>query len=852
MSPILDAFLRSWPFDPWLLTSLLLTAAIYVRGWMHLRGRGARHWSSGQLAAFLGGLAAIFLALGSPIEPFSALFLQVHMLQHLLLMMVAPPLLWLGTPMFPLLRGIPRPIRVYWIGPFFRSVRLRHFFTRLTHPFMALPLFVGATWFWHIPALYEIALRSPGWHYLQHVCFLATALLFWYPVVQPYPSRPNWPAWLIFPYLIFADVQNTVLSALLTFSDKVLYPYYEQIPRVGGLSALEDQAAAGVIMWVPGSLAFLLPLFWIGIRVLYGPTHDNLTRRREDKRKTSAFPAARMSPGERQRLISPRPGTPGRGAGGEGPSPGIVRPPHPRPLSPEAGARGDHYLPFALPLVASTRQPASSSSAHAAILSSSHPVTSSPFDALRLPLLGRFLRWRHARMSLQVPLLLLAAVVIVDGLRGPQVGAMNLAGVLPWIHWRGFVILGLLAAGNLFCMACPFTLPRSLARRLLESAFGIRISRFEWPRRLRSKWLAVLLLVVFLWAYEAFALWDSPWWTAWIALGYFVMAFVVDVCFRGAAFCKYVCPIGQFNFVQSLVSPLEVKVRDPGICVSCQTKDCIRGGDGIPGCESGLFQPHKVGNMDCTFCLDCVHACPHENVGILARVPARELWHDTFRSGVGRFGKRPDLASLIVVLVFGAFANAAGMVGPVLEWQDRFRMRIGVQAPLYSITLLYALFLVVLPMLMVGTAAVVSRIWGKATTSTMSVATRFAYALVPMGFCMWLSHYSFHFLTSYETVIPAAQRFAADLGGALFGEPEWACSCCRPAAEWLPRLQILFLDSGLLLSLYSGYRIALSQSPNLAQALKLFAPWIALISLLFVAGIWITFQPMQMRGTMGG
>src|SRR5208337_2646627 len=147
------------------------------------------------------------------------------------------------------------------------------------------------------------------------------------------------------------------------------------------------------------------------------------------------------------------------------------------------------------------------------------------------------------------------------------------------------------------------------------------------------------------------------------ALGYFVMAFVVDVCFRGATFCKYVCPIGQFNFVQSLVSPLEVKVRDPSICVSCQTKDCIRGGDSIPGCESGLFQPPKVGNMDCTFCLDCVHACPHENVGILARVPARELWHDAFRSGVGWFGKRPDLASLIVVLVFGAFANAAGMVG---------------------------------------------------------------------------------------------------------------------------------------------------------------------------------------------
>ncbi len=139
----------------------------------------------------------------------------------------------------------------------------------------------------------------------------------------------------------------------------------------------------------------------------------------------------------------------------------------------------------------------------------------------------------------------LAAIVIVDGLFGPQVGAMNLAGVLPWIHWRGFLVLGLLAAGNVFCMACPFMLPRTLARRWLPA-------RLRWPRRLRSKWPAVILLVLFFWSYEAFSLWDSPWWTAWIAIGYFVLSFVIDGVFRGASFCKYLCPIGQFNFVQSL------------------------------------------------------------------------------------------------------------------------------------------------------------------------------------------------------------------------------------------------------------------------------------------------------------
>jgi hypothetical protein len=114
---------------------------------------------------------------------------------------------------------------------------------------------------------------------------------------------------------------------------------------------------------------------------------------------------------------------------------------------------------------------------------------------------------------------------------------------------------------------------------------------------------------------------------------------------------------------------------------------------------------------------------------------------------------------------------------------------------------------------------------------------------------MWLAHYSFHFLTSYDTVIPAAQCFAQDLGWSHFGSPHCIASCCRPVANWLPRLEVVFLDLGLLLSMYTGYRIALVGSPTLSRALLEMAPWALLITLLFVAGIWIVFQPMQMRGT---
>jgi hypothetical protein len=254
--------------------------------------------------------------------------------------------------------------------------------------------------------------------------------------------------------------------------------------------------------------------------------------------------------------------------------------------------------------------------------------------------------------------------------------------------------------------------------------------------------------------------------------------------------------------------------------------------------------------MDCTFCLDCIHACPHDNIGILAEPPGKELWRDGFRSGLGRFARRTDLAALIVVLVFGAFVNAAGMVAPVLEWQEQLAAELRLRSPLLVTSLCYLIGLVILPVLLIGMSAALARWWGRLRISWLEAATRFSYALVPLGFGMWLAHYSFHFLASFDGGAPVIQRFAGDLGWAGLGEPDWSCTCCLPVADWLLRLEILFLDLGLLLSLYVGYRIALTQTNRTSQALKALAPWAFLMVLLFAAGVWIVLQPMQMRGAM--
>ena len=122
--------------------------------------------------------------------------------------------------------------------------------------------------FWHLPRFYELALHSQTWHQVEHACFFWSAVLFWWPVIGVWPSHPIWPRWAMIPYLVLADLVNTGLSAVLCFSDHVLYPTYQLAPRLWGISALGDQAAAGAIMWVPGSIAFLVPALILGMRAL--------------------------------------------------------------------------------------------------------------------------------------------------------------------------------------------------------------------------------------------------------------------------------------------------------------------------------------------------------------------------------------------------------------------------------------------------------------------------------------------------------------------------------------------------------------------------------------------------------
>lgn len=500
---------------------------------------------------------------------------------------------------------------------------------------------------------------------------------------------------------------------------------------------------------------------------------------------------------------------------------------------------------------------------------SSKPEVLSPdaprFDLLRVPLIGGFLRWRHSRTILQIPVFLVAVVMILHGLLGPTLAPKNLATVLTWIHFRGALVLVLLCAGNFFCLACPFMLVRNAARRLFRP-------RFNWPRALRNKWISVALFVVILFTYELFSLWSSPWWTASLALAYFVAVLLIDGLFKHASFCKFVCPIGQFNFIASTLSPLEVQVRDPSVCDRCATKDCIRGrredgmgqastgaksratgnSDGFVilqrGCELALFQPRKVGNMDCTFCLDCVHACPHDNVGVTSRLPAAELMIDPIRSGIGYFSRHKDIAALALVFTFGALVNAFGMVSPVYAveaWLAKL-LSASHEAPVLGV--IFAAFLVVEPAILLGAAAWLTRTLGGSKLALVPLAVRYSYALVPLGFGMWLAHYSFHFLTGVLTIVPVTQSALANLGVHLFGAPLWTWT--GMPARFVQPMELGFLLLGFAGSLFVVYQLA--EEDCAPQPMRAFVPWAIVCLLIGLASVWLMFQPMEMRAMMMG
>jgi putative membrane protein len=258
----------------WTPVVALVTGAALV-SWLHLRGalRARRRWPrprvGPRVAAFESGMALLLIAVASPLDALADRSFACHMAQHVLLMMLAPPLLWLGSPWPTLWLGLPGSLRRR-LAPLLRVRGLHALARQVTRPAVCWLAFVLTTWLWHLPSAYEWALHDELVHDAEHLSFLGTGLLFWWPVIHPGPTGRPATAWWILPYLSLAMLENTAFSALFTFSDRVFYPSYATAAPPEGIDPLTDQALGGAIMWLAGSLAMLVPGVLAVVRLL-GP-----------------------------------------------------------------------------------------------------------------------------------------------------------------------------------------------------------------------------------------------------------------------------------------------------------------------------------------------------------------------------------------------------------------------------------------------------------------------------------------------------------------------------------------------------------------------------------------------------
>jgi len=268
MSPETQTLLSAWSPPLALNAAILLTALFYFRGWLTLRRSFRGLIPIRRLAAFLVGMFFLWFAIGSPLSAFDEASLTVHMIQHILLMLVIPPLVLLGAPALPLLRGLPQWFVRTTLGPFLRWQPVQSLGQFLTHPLVCWIFAAVALIAWHVPAAFELALRSDFWHEVEHICFLSTSILFWWPVVRPFPSELRWPRWSIPLYLFFGMFPSSALGAFLAFCDRVLYPSYRQAPALFRITPLADQILAGSLMWVFGVFVCIIPSVLITLKLL--------------------------------------------------------------------------------------------------------------------------------------------------------------------------------------------------------------------------------------------------------------------------------------------------------------------------------------------------------------------------------------------------------------------------------------------------------------------------------------------------------------------------------------------------------------------------------------------------------
>ena len=268
MHPLTRALLSSWEWRPEVLGILVPLGVMYFVGWQRLRRHSthqklANWW---RLASYQGGLGIIAISLMSPIDRLGGQLFFMHMIQHMLMIMFAAPLLLLADPFPFFLWSLPMRLRLPVARLFERDSLFRRALIKATQPGVTWLVFLTVYLGWHDPNAYNAALSYEWVHNLQHITFFVASLLYWWPLVGCAPHiHPRFPIWGKLAYLVGTIPPNMAIGVSIAFSTEVLYTYYLSAPRVWSFTVLQDQQLAGAIMWIQGSEMYIMvTLFVLG------------------------------------------------------------------------------------------------------------------------------------------------------------------------------------------------------------------------------------------------------------------------------------------------------------------------------------------------------------------------------------------------------------------------------------------------------------------------------------------------------------------------------------------------------------------------------------------------------------
>jgi len=449
-------------------------------------------------------------------------------------------------------------------------------------------------------------------------------------------------------------------------------------------------------------------------------------------------------------------------------------------------------------------------------------------DLLRIPALRRVLSHRAFQYTLMVANLFFFAIIILSGLFGTPVGNRNFSIIFVWIVWWALLIMLLVPFGaRLWCTMCPLPAIGEWAQRgslIRRKADKPRGQGREWPRALRNIWLQNFSFVGVA-MFSAIIL-TRPRVTGWLLLGFIVAALVLGMLYRRRAFCRYVCPVSGFIGLYSAVAPLEVRARDPEVCLNHCGKECLRGSSAGHGCPWMEYPGTLSRNAYCGMCTECIKTCPTGNVAVNIRpfgadllVPIRHM----------------DEAFKGFIMLVAALVYSTVLLGPwgwLKSWAN-----LGSGDALNYLGYIVGFLTVTLaltPAIFLGVSWASRRISGAHSPSLRQVFVTFSYATVPLGLMAWIAFTLSFVFINVSYAIPLISD-PMGWGWDLLGTAHYAWTPYVP--QVLPYLQVPILLGGLALSILLTHRLALEvfREPRYARRATIpVAAFLVVVTVLFL------------------